>query len=142
MLSMTAQYALRAFVYIAGKDDKEPVLAKEIAAKTGVPPHYLSRILRDAVRAGLLDSARGVGGGFRLSRPRHKIRLSEILAPFDDILSRSSCPFGQAQCNDRNPCGFHEHWKPIASSYLKMLEETTLDSVGPEGLGSGRKGSR
>ncbi|MCK6456370.1 MAG: Rrf2 family transcriptional regulator [Phycisphaerae bacterium] len=134
MLSMTAQYALRAFVYIAAQDAKRPVLAKEIAAHTGVPSHYLSRILRDAVRAGLLDSARGVGGGFRLARPRHKIRLLEVLMPFDDVLGRSRCPFGQPRCDDSHPCGFHEYWKPIAIAYRRMLERTTLDSIGVEGL--------
>lgn len=134
MLSMTAQYALRAFVYIAAQDAKHPVLAKEIAAKTGVPSHYLSRILRDAVRAGLLESARGVGGGFRLTRPRSKIKLFDVLSPFDDVLDRSKCPFGQPRCNDAHPCGFHDYWKPIKSAYREMLEKTTLDDIGLEGM--------
>jgi Rrf2 family iron-sulfur cluster assembly transcriptional regulator len=142
MLSMTAQYALRAFVYIAGQNGDQPVLAREIAAHTGVPLHYLSRILRDAVRAGLLESARGVGGGFRLTRPANRIKLYDVLSPFDDVLDRSRCPFGQPRCNDQSPCGFHEYWKPIKTAYLKMLEETTLGNVPIEGLMSSRKKSR
>lgn len=116
-----------------------PVLAKEIAAKTGVPLHYLSRILRDAVRSGLLESARGVGGGFRLTRPKNKIRLLDVLSPFDDLLDRSKCPFGQPRCNDSAPCGFHEYWKPIKTAYAEMLEQTTLADIGLEGLGSPRR---
>jgi Rrf2 family iron-sulfur cluster assembly transcriptional regulator len=138
MLSMTAQYALRAFVYISTRGDEHPVLAKDIAAHTGVPLHYLSRILRDAVRAGLLESARGVGGGFRLSKPAKRIKLFDILSPFDDVLDRSRCPFGQPQCNDSRPCGFHEYWKPIASAYCHMLEETTLNDIGEKGLAAAR----
>lgn len=141
MLSMTAQYALRAFVFIATHGDQHPVLAKDIAAHTGVPQHYLSRILRDAVRAGLLDSARGVGGGFRLSRPADRIKLFDILSPFDDVLDRSRCPFGQPRCNDQNPCGFHEYWKPISTAYRKMLEETTLAEIDEKGLSGVRKRS-
>lgn len=137
MLSTTAQYALRAFVYIAAQDGKTPVLAKEIAAHTGVPSQYLSRILNTAVRAGLLDSSRGVGGGFRLTKPRNKIKLLDILSPYDDVLDRSRCPFGQPRCNDNHPCGFHEYWKPISMAYHQMLEETTLAEIGQEGL-SGR----
>lgn len=140
MLSRTAQYALRAMVYIAAREQKGPVLAREIAVKTGVPSHYLSRILRDAVRKGLLISARGVGGGFRLARPSKQIRLHEILAPFDDILSRSSCPFGQPRCNDDHPCGFHDFWKPIAVAYRRMLENTLLSKVGMEGLTVAERG--
>lgn len=139
MLSMTAQYALRAFVYIATRGNGRPVLAKEIASHTGVPLHYLSRILRDAVRAGLLESARGVGGGFRLSKPRERIKLLDVLSPFDDVLNRSRCPFGQPRCNDQHPCGFHEYWKPISTAYWRMLEETTLGDIDTKGLSGGRK---
>lgn len=139
MLSMTAQYALRAFVFIAIHEDEHPVLAKDIAAHTGVPPHYLSRILRDAVRARLLESARGVGGGFRLARPPNKMKLVDLLSPFDDVLDRSKCPFGQPRCNDQNPCGFHDHWKPISVAYRRMLEETTLADIDEKGLSGARK---
>lgn len=137
MLSTTAQYALRAFVYIASQDGKNPVLAKEIAANTGVPSQYLSRILNTAVRAGLLDSSRGVGGGFRLTKPRNKIKLLDILSPYDDVVDRSRCPFGQPRCNDDHPCGFHEYWKPISLAYHQMIQQTTLAEIGQEGL-SGR----
>ena len=141
MLSTTAQYALRAFVYIASQDGKNPVLAKEIAAHTGVPSQYLSRILNTAVRAGLLDSSRGVGGGFRLTKPRNKIKLLDILSPYDDVVDRSRCPFGQPRCNDDHPCGFHEYWKPISLAYHQMLQQTTLAEIGQEGL-SGRPNRR
>lgn len=136
---MTAQYALRALVYVSGQNPGRTVLAKEIAANTGVPSHYLSRILRDAVREGLLESTRGVGGGFRLTRPSNQIRLLEVLAPFDDVVARSRCPFGQPECSDENPCGFHTYWKPIAVAYRRMLEMTTLDTVGQEGLAGVRE---
>jgi len=139
VLSATAQYALRAMVFIAGQPTDQPVLAKAIAAQTGVPLQYLSRILRDAVRGGLLESSRGVGGGFKLARPANKIKLLDVLSPFDDVLDRSKCPFGQLRCNDASPCGFHEYWKPISSAYWQMLEETTLAEVGLEGLGGIRK---
>jgi Rrf2 family protein len=139
VISVTAQYALRALVYIAAQPAGRPVLARQIAAHTGVPAHYLSRILRDAVRVGLLESARGVGGGFRLTRPSRRIKLLDVLAPFDDVFDRSRCPFGQPRCNDERPCGFHAYWKPIATAYHRMLENVTLADVGTQGLG-GRRG--
>lgn len=141
MLSITAQYALRAMVYIAAHGAERAVGAKEIAAKTGVPAQYLSRILRDAVRHGLLKSARGVGGGFRLARPVQRIRLLDVLAPFEPTLTRTRCPFGQPRCSDDRPCGFHSSWKPVATAMRRMLEETTLAEVGPAGLRTrGRRG--
>lgn len=134
MLSLTAQYALRAMVFIAGSDPERPVLAREIAEHTGVPLQYLSRILRDAVREGLLTSTRGIGGGFRLARASNRMRLIEVLAPFDDVVGRSRCPFGQPRCSDDHPCGFHVHWKPVAAEYRRMLEQTTLADVEADGF--------
>jgi Rrf2 family protein len=135
VLSTTAQYALRAMVYIASQPPDRPVLAREIAARTDVPIQYLSRILSEAVKEGLLESARGIGGGFRLARPSHTIRLLDILAPYDDVVGRAKCPFGQPWCDDANPCGFHDYWKPLSIAYRRLMEQTTLDQVSTKGLG-------
>jgi Rrf2 family iron-sulfur cluster assembly transcriptional regulator len=129
-------------VYIAAHGAERPVGAKEIAAKTGVPAQYLSRILRDAVRYGLLESARGVGGGFRLARPVERIRLLDVLVPFEATLAESRCPFGQPRCSDDRPCGFHSAWKPVATAMRQMLEQTTLAEVGPDGLRRWRRRGR
>ena len=66
MLSQTCEYALRAITYIAQNEVDGSVLAREIASATSVPLKYLQKILRDLVRAGMLTSVRGIGGGFRL----------------------------------------------------------------------------
>lgn len=129
MLSQTAQYALRAFVHISEHGDDGPVLARDIARATHVPKQYLSSILREAVRAGLLKSTRGKGGGFKLARPKHRIRLLDVMQRYDDVLARAACPMGQPRCNDAQPCVFHDHWKPVAEAYRSMLEHTTLEDV-------------
>jgi len=134
LLSRTAQYALRAMTYLARQPAERRVGVREIARRTGVPAQYLARILRDAVRAKLLESARGVGGGFCLARPAKRIRLREVLAPFDDVVARCACPFGQASCGDGDACGIHPHWKPVKRAYLRMLERTTLAEVAVIGL--------
>ncbi len=134
MLSQTAQYALRALVYIAQHAQEGPVLAREIAGKTNVPKQYLSTILREAVRSGLLKSTRGKGGGFQLAKPPLKTRLLDVLKPFDDIAARTGCPFGQEKCSDENPCVFHDHWKPVAVAYQDMLNDTTLYDMQREAM--------
>ena len=126
MLSRTSQYAMRAMLYIAEHGSESPVLAKDIAQQTRIPRQYLSTILRDAVRAGLLKSSRGRGGGFKLARPNHRIRLLDIFKSYEDINAKTGCPFGQARCSDEKPCAFHDHWKPVAEAYEKMLRETTV----------------
>ncbi len=139
MLSQTAQYALRALVYIAQHAEDGPVLAREIAEKTDVPRQYLSTILREAVRSGLLKSTRGKGGGFQLAGPASKTRLLDVLRPFDDIAARTGCPFGQEECSDDNPCVFHDHWKPVAVAYQDMLNDTTLQDMQLEAMQAPKK---
>lgn len=126
MISLTAQYALRAMVLIAQEESEGPVLASRIARSEKVPRQYLSVILRQAVRSGLLNSTRGRGGGFVLKRPASDISLAQIVSPFDRQTSQGGCPFGMARCSDEHPCPVHDHWKPIVSSYRRMLEQTML----------------
>lgn len=126
MLSQTSEYALRAATYIAHHDADEPVLAKDIAENTGVPLKYLQKVLRDLVRTGLLASARGIGGGFQLSRPPAKVRLADILAPFEDVTQKMSCPFGNPDCGGSNPCPVHNRWKRVVDCYRAFLQTTTL----------------
>lgn len=126
MLSRTCEYALRAMTYIAEHGDERPVLAKEIAGKANVPLKYLQKILRDLVRERLLTSSRGIGGGFRLGRPASKLRLIDVIEPFDGIQEPTSCPFGNPLCGEADPCPVHERWARAVKPYRDFLEGTTL----------------
>ena len=59
--------------------------AAEIAGKYGVSTHHLSKVLRDLGRAGLLDSVRGAGGGYRFSGNAKRVTLMDVIELFEDI---------------------------------------------------------
>ena len=65
MLSRTSEYVLRAMAFMAQQVDGWPLPGPRIAEQAGIPRKYLSNILGSLVRAGILESAPGVGGGFR-----------------------------------------------------------------------------
>ena len=131
MLSQTCEYALRAAAYIAEHAENGPVLARNIAAETHVPLKYLQKMLSELVRTQVLTSTRGIGGGFRLVRPRGEVLLAEVLAPFDDTLNRITCPFGNEHCGDDSftPCPAHERWSKVVESYRVFLQTTTLHDL-------------
>lgn len=131
MLMRTSQYALRALIYLAQNEDAWPIPGAQIAAETGVPTKYLSKVLGDLVRCGVLDSAPGRTGGFRLRRPAAKIRLFDVLAPFEHF-ERRECPFGNRVCSDTNPCGAHDSWKKVVGAQQDFLRETSLREVAKE----------
>ncbi len=130
MISLTSEYALRALICIAENQKLRPIPGKTIATNADIPHKYLSKILGDLVRVGVLVSAPGIGGGFRLARPPQAIYLKEILAPFEPTLAdRRPCPFGNEFCNDDDPCPGHFQWKTVRESYARFLEQTSISDV-------------
>lgn len=121
---------MQAMIHLARHVDEWPIAGRKIAEQTGIPRKYLSAVLGDLVRALVLESSPGMGGGFRLARPAKEIRLSEVFAPFEPILAnRRPCPFGQEVCSDDDPCAGHDLWKKVRETYSLFLEKTSIHDV-------------
>lgn len=129
MLSNTAQYALRAMIYLGSLEGEGPVRVDDIAGRLDVPRNYLSKILHTLVKERVLRSLRGPRGGFALSRRAADLTLFEIVAPFDDIEARRTCLLGRKECSDANPCAIHGHWKEVATQVAGFFRDTTLADV-------------
>lgn len=130
MLSVTGEYALRAMVYLARNAESWPIPGPRIAEAAGVPRKYLSSILADLVRTGLLEGTRGKSGGFQMTRPAKSVSLAQVIAPFEPITAnRKSCPFGNKICSDKDPCAAHDRWKEVNAAVTRFLDETTLQDV-------------
>ncbi len=126
MLSQTAEYALRAVLYLAERADDGTVRVGEMAQALRIPRNYLSKILHRLARAGVLASTRGKTGGFRLAVAADRLRLSEIVAPFDRVDERRRCLLGRPQCSDRTACAAHSRWKDVADTVATFFRETTV----------------
>ncbi len=143
MLSRTSEYALRALIHLAEHQAEWPIAGSRIAAAAGVPAKYLSKILGDLVRAGVLESSPGKTGGFRLSRPAKKVSLLDVLSPFEPF-DRRRCPFGNHECSDANPCRAHDGWKKVVETQQRFLLKTSVYDIAEReaGVSSGRVASR
>lgn len=128
MISRSAQYALRALVAIGAEPDKNHG-AQELARIINAPPNYMGKLLKILANAGVLESSRGSGGGFRLARPASEITLMEIIDPIDKLSKWSSCFLGRGECTPDDPCPLHQQWKPIRERYLKLLQSSTLAAI-------------
>lgn len=126
MLSQTAEYAMRAVLYLAERADDRAVRVSEMAHALHIPRNYLSKILHLLARAGVLTSARGKTGGFQLAAPADRLRLYQIIAPFDRIAERRRCLLGRPQCTDRTACAAHTRWKDVAEMVASFFRETTV----------------
>lgn len=126
MLSQTAEYALRAVLYLAEQADGEPVSVDTVSDALSLPRNYLSKTLHALAKAGVLASTRGPGGGFQLAVPAERLSLFEIVTPFDELDSRRRCLLGRRQCSDDAPCPAHERWKAVAEEVATFFRETTV----------------
>src|SRR5688572_22978500 len=111
MLTQTGEYALRAMVYLARKEQHDFVGVREIAQATEVPANYLAKILQQLTRSGVLDSQKGFGGGFRVARKLQSISLFDIIQPLERVEKFQHCVLGQRLCNEHAACPLHDTWK-------------------------------
>jgi Rrf2 family protein len=129
MLTQTSEYALRAMVYLARREQGAYAGVKDIAEATGLPANYLAKILQQLAKGGVLESQKGFGGGFRIAQELDKIRLLAIVDPLENISKFRRCVLGQRECNDEVACPLHDAWKRICNEYLGALEHTTLQDI-------------
>lgn len=132
-LTQTAEYALRAMSILALRADQTPMRANELAAGTAVPLPYLWKIMRRMVAAGLVLSAKGHGGGFRLARPAESISYMDILGVMGYDAKTGSCVFGWGACRNDRPCPMHSSWSKLNETFVAWARTTTLASIGPPG---------
>ena len=129
MYSTTCSYAIRAMARLTVIRPDGYVRIQELCDGTDLPSHFLAKIFRDLVGAGLLTSAKGRGGGFALARRPHEIRLYDIVDAVDGIKSYSQCVVGLATCDASQPCPQHDQFLPVRKQILAYLESTTLDQM-------------
>lgn len=128
MLTVTSGYALRAITCLATHENNAPLTARAIAERAGVPAKYLSKILGDLVRRGVLQSTPGKTGGFRLRRSAKETFLFDVLEPFEHF-EDICCPLGKTHCTAETPCVAHRRWRLVAQAQLRFLRETSVHEV-------------
>jgi Rrf2 family nitric oxide-sensitive transcriptional repressor len=105
MLSQTADYALRAVVFLADHVG-EPTTTETIAEGTHVPVGYLAKIMQGLGRAGLVTGQRGLYGGFALTRPAKEVTVYDVVQATDPIMRITTCPLG-LEGHGSNLCPLH-----------------------------------
>ena len=131
MISKSAEYAIRAMYCLSALQRDGPVTAGELAGRVGVPENYLSKILHQLQKRGVVQSRRGPGGGFALARDPSTIPLADVVEPFDPDLLHRTCLLGRSECSDDSPCAAHEPWMEAAGSVRRFFRETSVAELGP-----------
>lgn len=126
MISKTGLHAVMALTEMASAPGQAYLGAGAIAGRIGAPQNYLGKLLQSLARAGLLESQKGLYGGFRLARAPGAITLFDVVEPIDHVSRWSGCFLSRGMCSEENPCAVHLRWQEVRTAYLRFLQETTL----------------
>ncbi|MGQ9602638.1 MAG: RrF2 family transcriptional regulator [bacterium] len=130
-ISRKGDYALRAMAYLAMNYGRGRVRISEIARHERIPKKFLEQILLQLRRAGLVESKRGIGGGYSLMKAPHKVSLAQIIRIIDGPLAPLGCvsKYAHVACPDENRCGLRRVMAKVRDTVASMLENLTLDDV-------------
>jgi len=127
ILPQTAIYALRAMAVLANLAPGDSIRSRELAEQAEVPEHYVSKVMRRLVVAGLVDSQKGHGGGFRLARAPERIQFEAILHAMDVDIEMGRCVFRYRACDAKNPCPLHGAWAELQEALSHWASSVTLE---------------
>lgn len=123
MLSKTAEYALRAVVWL-GRPDMPCASADLLAKHTQVPRRYLHTVLQELVRAELVRSQPGPGGGYSLARPAEDITILDVVNAISPLERIKGCPLGLQSHTEL--CPLHKQLDDVYAMAEDALAAVTI----------------
>lgn len=131
-LTQTAEYALRAVVWLA-QHTGQPQTTRQIADATQVPSSYLPKVFHPLVRAGLVGGQRGLRGGYSLLKEPSDITLLDVVQQVDPVQHIAACPLDLASHRGRL-CPLHSLLERLIVAEEETLRATHLsDLIGQPG---------
>ncbi len=128
-LSHLADYAVVLMTAAARRQAGERLSATELAAETGVPLPTTQKLMGQLATAGLLDSVRGAGGGFSLSRPATEISLADVVEAVEGPIAMTVCSEGRSDCALDAHCRVKPHMGVVGNAVRGALGAVSLTSL-------------
>jgi Rrf2 family protein len=128
LVTRDTDYAVRALCCIAGKRNGL-VTVGELVKELKIPRPFLRKILQELAREGIVRSEKGVGGGFELSLPVSKIKLSRLIEIFQGRVEMSDCLFKKKICPNRSTCPLKKKIDGIGKYVQDQLNDITIGSL-------------
>jgi len=107
--------------------------ATQLSQTLQIPYKFLTKIMTEVVKSGLVISIRGREGGYKFEKPASKIVVSEILDIFNDTIKNEQCVLGIGFCNGLCKCALHDQWMEPKHLMQKLFNESTLADIAGKG---------
>ncbi len=127
-LTTKGRYAVTAMLDLALHATERPVPLADISQRQGISLSYLEQLFSRLRRQGLVDSARGPGGGYRLARSAAKTSVVDVINAIDENVDVTRCG-GQGDCQDGEPCLTHDLWCDLSKQIHDFLAGIDLQQL-------------
>lgn len=127
-LTTKGRYAVTAMLDLAIHYSDGPITLADISGRQGISLSYLEQLFSKLRKHGLVDSARGPGGGYRLSRAASEIAVVEVITAVDEKVDATRCG-GKGNCQGEERCLTHELWTDLSSQIYDFLNNITLGDL-------------
>ena len=138
-LNTRARYAITAILDVAIHADKKPITLGDISKRLGISISYLEQLFSKLRKNGLVNSIRGPGGGYQLSRPAAEISISNVIEAIDESPklndvntepgSNLNNPDNNTSNNDGQHCITHDLWAGLSRQIHNFLSDISLKCV-------------
>ncbi len=125
-LNQRADYAVRLAVELACLPEGGRTTAREVARRQDIPERFVSKIVTQAVTAGVVTARRGTGGGLALAKAAENISLLEVVEAVERPLALSKCTLEPSECLLSNRCAVHPVLDRVLNQLRDVLAQTTI----------------
>jgi len=127
-LTTKGRYAVTAMLDLAVHAINGPITLADISQRQGISLSYLEQLFAKLRKNELVTSARGPGGGYRLSREADAINVAEIITAVDEKVDATRCE-RQGDCQNGEKCLTHQLWMDLSDQIFDFLENITLGKL-------------
>ena len=127
-LTTKGRYAVTAMLDLAIHFEEGPITLADISQRQCISLSYLEQLFAKLRRQGLVESTRGPGGGYRLSRSPMEIPVADVILAVDEKVETTRCG-GLANCQDDEQCLTHELWAELSQQIYQFLCGISLGNL-------------
>ena len=133
-LTTKGRYAVTAMLDLAIHYNKVPINLADISARQGISLSYLEQLFSRLRKQGLVESARGPGGGYMLAKPANDISVADVIQAVDESVDATKCG-GKKNCQGEDSCLTHDLWEELSNEISGFLSGISLaDLVNRRGV--------
>lgn len=128
-LSTRGRYAVRALVDLALHMNDSSILIRDVAERQGISVRYLQHLLTPLIKAGIVKSMRGAGGGIALARSQEEIKLGEIMYILEGSFAPTECVNDPEVCERSAYCATRDIWAELKNAIEGVMYSTTIMQI-------------